>query len=290
MIQEILGAFASFTGAMKKEAVREYVDFLFNSINDEVLPTFDILLQDKSLDVIKKNTYLKTVAQQADLRGDGYKALERIQLFFTQVSKSQKDIKSLVEKHCSEVITNKELKAKDAAIVKFLTDIYTITSYTLDFVYFIIVDEKHSELPKFKFKKIKEGMANYITLLKSYSKFYDEMVSDIAKMDDDSISVDMTTAQQQMKEMVLAKKSKLTSFPFSSFIGNPIYHIRMWLVDKEIEKLEALKLKKQLIELKVHELRLNNDGGKDPNLAKQIAYYEDKLASIEYKIEKIEKI
>lgn len=290
MISEILSIFSSFTGAMKKEAVYDYTEFLFTSINDEVLPAFQVILADKSIDVISKNTTLKNFAQMADLKSsNNYKTLERMEDLFKTISKTQKQVKDLVNKHCSEVITNKDLKAKDAAIVKFLTDLYTLTSYTLDFLYFIIVDEKHSELPKIKFKKIREGLPNYITLFKAYSKFYTTMLEDIAAIDDETLKTDLDVVQQQMKEMILAKKSKLVSFPLSNFIGNPIYHIRMWRVDKEIEKLEALKTKKQLVELKITELRLEKDGGKDKNLSKQIKYYEDKLAGIEYKIEKIEK-
>ena len=290
MLSEILSIFGSFTGAMKKEAVQEYTDFLYTSINDEVLPTFTTILADKTLDVISKNVTLKNFAQMADLKTtNNYKTLEKMEDLFKTISKTQKQVKDLVNKHCSEVITNKDLKAKDAAIVKFLTDLYTLTSYTLDFLYFIIVDEKHSELPKIKFKKIREGLPNYITLFKAYSKFYTTMLEDIAAIDDETLKTDLDVVQQQMKEMILAKKSKLVSFPLSNFIGNPIYHIRMWRVDKEIEKLEALKTKKQLVELKITELRLEKDGGKDKNLSKQIKYYEDKLAGIEYKIEKIEK-
>lgn len=290
MISEILYVFSSFTGAMKKETVYDYTEFLYNSINDEVLPTFKIILNDKTLDVIKKNTQLKNFAQMAELKtNDNYKTLEKMQDLFVTISKTQKDVKELINKYCSEVITNKALKARDAAIVKFLTDLYTVTSFTLDFIYYVIVDEKHSELPKIKFKKIREGLPNYVTLFKAYSKFYKTMLDDIAKIDDENLDTGLDVVQQQMKEMILAKKSKLVTFPLSNFIGNPIYHIRMWRVDKEIEKLEALKTKKQLIELKITELRLDRDSSKDNNLSKQIKYYEDKLASIEYKIEKIEK-
>lgn len=290
MISEILSIFGGFSGAMKKEAVQEYTDFLYTSINDEVLPTFTTILADKSLDVISKNTTLKNFAQMAELKSsNNFKTLEKMEDLFKTISKTQKQVRDLVNKHCSEVITNKEMKAKDAAIVKFLTDLYTITSYTLDFLYYIIVDEKHSELPRIKFKKIREGLPNYVTLFKAYSKFYNTMLDDIAAIDDETLKTDLDVVQKQMKEMILAKKSKLVSFPLSNFIGNPIYHIRMWRVDKEIEKLEALKTKKQLVELKITELRLEKDGGKDKNLSKQIKYYEDKLAGIEYKIEKIEK-
>ena len=64
----------------------------------------------------------------------------------------------------------------------------------------------------------------------------------------------------------------------------------MWLIDRDIAKLEALKDKKRLIELRIMELKIEEKSGEDGDLSKQIEYYEDKLANIEYKIEKLEEI
>jgi len=67
------------------------------------------------------------------------------------------------------------------------------------------------------------------------------------------------------------------------FIGNPIYHIRLFLIDIDLLKLERLKEKKRLLELRLLELQ----GKNDPKIKKQIEYYEDKLNKLELKIEKL---
>jgi hypothetical protein len=64
----------------------------------------------------------------------------------------------------------------------------------------------------------------------------------------------------------------------------------MWLVDREMDKYESLKDTKKLIELRINELKLKERETRDPKLEKQIEYYEDKLASIEYEIKNIETI
>jgi len=74
----------------------------------------------------------------------------------------------------------------------------------------------------------------------------------------------------------------------TNFKYNPIYHIRKFLVDVELNKLESLKDKKRLLELKLLELKNKlKDNPNDEKLKKQIEYYEKKLAKTEEKIEAI---
>ena len=74
----------------------------------------------------------------------------------------------------------------------------------------------------------------------------------------------------------------------TNFTGNPIYHFRKFLVDLELKKLESLKDRKRLIELKLTELKQKQQGNPDdPKLKKQIEYYENKLEQIEHKIDVI---
>lgn len=290
MIGEIIDSLRSFTGAMKKEQVERYVDLLFKILNDELLTSFQVITQDKDIQVIKKNTYLTNFYKQADIKAsNNFEALVKMESFFKEMSKAESTIRKLTDKHISKVIANTSIKAKDGAIIKILTDCFSMVSYTLDFLYFIIVDEKHSELPKIKFNKIREGLVNYITLYKTYSKYFDKMLVDVTNIPDEEFELEIDEVKQQMKEMIIAQNSKLVTLPVSGFIGNPIYHFRMWLVDRDFKEIEDLKIKKQLIELKLMELKLKEKNEEDANLTKQIAYYEDKLTSIEYKIEKLQK-
>ena len=74
----------------------------------------------------------------------------------------------------------------------------------------------------------------------------------------------------------------------STFIGNPIYHLRLLLVDLQMLRLETLKERKRILELKVLELKQKETTGKvDPKLKQQIQYYEDKIKKVNMKIDKI---
>jgi len=78
------------------------------------------------------------------------------------------------------------------------------------------------------------------------------------------------------------------NLPTTNFVGNPIYHFRKFLVDLELKKLESLKDRKRLLELKLAELKQQQAGKpNDPKLQKQIEYYEKKLEQVEHKIDVI---
>ena len=66
-----------------------------------------------------------------------------------------------------------------------------------------------------------------------------------------------------------------------NFIGNPIYHMRLFLVDVNSMRLEALKEEKGLLELRLLELRQDDTNG---DLKRQISFFEDKLNKLDMKI------
>lgn len=86
----------------------------------------------------------------------------------------------------------------------------------------------------------------------------------------------------------LLKGSGFVSMSRSGFIGNPIYHLRMWWADFQHSRYESLKENKAATEAILLDLRLKKEGTNDPNLDKQIKYYEEKLESMQYKISQYE--
>ena len=70
----------------------------------------------------------------------------------------------------------------------------------------------------------------------------------------------------------------------SGFIGNPIYHIRLFLTDLEINKYKSLEDEKRLLELKLAELKAKQQGTDDPKLKQQIEFYENEIKKTEDKI------
>jgi len=71
-----------------------------------------------------------------------------------------------------------------------------------------------------------------------------------------------------------------------NFIYNPIYHIRLFLVDLEELRLERLKDSKRLLELRLLERKNRANTENDPKLKEAITYYENKLEKLDRKIER----
>lgn len=290
MLGGIIDTIKGFFRTVKKEKIYDYIDYLFNHINSTLLPAFDTVIKSKNLDAVKQNKFFPIIYKGANIKAvDNYKALEQLREIFVEISKQEGNIRKLVEENIPEVITNKAMRIKDAAILTVIRDLTSMLSYTLDLLYYIIVDESVSDLPKIKFKRIKEGVATYVTLLNTYGKDFKKYIKDIENVSTEVIEVKENLEKDMaLLEKVVGNTGKMIMIPAQNFVGNPIYHIRMWLVDKEIALYEGLKVKKEMVELKIHELQLEQQGGSDKDLRKQIEYYENKLANIEYKIEKIE--
>lgn len=283
----------SITGSIKKNTAEVYVDNIFKTINDNILPVFqqieDSIKEKADLDIIKNNKQLALFSKLASINLGNYDTLKQLHKCFKNLAASEGDVKKVVELHFPKVIVNNIVRARDAALMKLLYDLNTFSTYTLDFLYYIMLDPKETLWPKIKLDRIKNGMGDYVGLYKVYSKPLDKLLIKIAKMSDEEIPSDLDKTLMELKEEQLKQHGTIPDFLFNGFIGNPIYHIRMWCVDRDYKKLEMLQNKKQLIELRLMELKLEGHNAKDPNLTKQIRYYEDKLAGIEYQIEKIEK-
>jgi len=83
------------------------------------------------------------------------------------------------------------------------------------------------------------------------------------------------------------KEHKKHSNVTKNFIGNPIYHLHLFIVDIQVLRLERLKDEKSLLELRILELRQEDTDGK---LKQQIAYYENKLNKLDMKIRRLSEV
>lgn len=289
MFSTLLETITSFIGTYRKEIAVKYLDYILASTENLVLPTFAEVIDSENLPIVKKNTFFTTIYKNCGiLASDNYDALVKMGQSFQGIVNNRIGLKQLVNKHLQDTLTSKAMSAKSAAIITLLHDLNSLNTYMLDLLYFILTDEKKSDLPKVKFKRIKEDAPTFIQLYKVYGFNFKDIIEDIEKISDEIVPTKQEVSDA-INNMLLMKTGKLITLPQQNFVGNPIYHFRMWLIDRDSRRIESLRLKKQLIELRLMELKLNQEGTSDPNLSKQIKYYEEKLADIEYNIEKYEK-
>lgn len=288
MLNSILELVRGMHHTIKKEDVLKTTEFVFNNLNNEVIPTLDNLMQVKDLEQIVDTNIFSMISRSADIKSkDARDAVKKLKNGFVGINKSYKQVVGLIEDELSDVVTNKTVTAKDAAILRMVNDIGAMNNFVMDLSYLVIMNKEETNLPKFKMKTVKNNINGFGNAFQAYGDKFSSTLKDMSKISSTLISI--SEGKESFLGLNLKKTGKTVDLPMANgFINNPIYHIRMWLVDREVEKYESLKDKKRLVELRLMELKLEESNESDPKLRKQIEYYEDKLSKIEYSIEKIE--
>ena len=290
MINNLINYVKNTFHTIKKEDVVKNLDDIATAIKEEVLPTLDVVIKNSDLEVINKSKYAKSLMVTSGIKAkDGRELFVKIKGIITNINKSLNNLETLVLDELPDIVSDKTITVKDAAILKTISDIGNITLFTSDVAYLILIDGNvnDTEFPKKKINDIIDGIPTYGNMLKVYGSNFNNKLENIKKLPDTKLVLDNKKAN--MLEKIVSKNAKLIDVPnASSFNYNPIYHVRMWLVDVEMLKYERLKDKKKLIELKIMELKLKAKNESNDKLTKQIEYYEEKLAKIDYKISKIE--
>ena len=288
MFSTILEAVTPKFTSLNKKAVLKSKTFLFNSLENEVLPALDVFIS-SNIKALSKNKFLSNSFSLMGIKSsnslDGVKELRN--MFQDIMSYEQKMDKLIL--NMNNVLLDKNTSLKDGTLVRVIEDLTFMSLYVLDFLYYSILDESDTNFTKMKIEVIKNELPEFIKLVKYYNKNIKNILDEILELPDVPVSISQTDSSS-MLDTFLKKIKKISFIPTANgFVGNPIYHFRMWLVDREIRKYEALKDRKEALELRLMELRYQESGSTDENIKERIAYFEEKISKIEYEIAKIEK-
>lgn len=288
MFSTILEAVTPKFTSLNKKAVLKSKTFLFNSLENEVLPALDVFIS-SNIKALSKNKFLSNSFSLMGIKSsnslDGVKELR--DMFQDIMSYEQKMDKLIL--NMNNVLLDKNTSLKDGTLVRVIEDLTFMSLYVLDFLYYSILDESDTNFTKMKIEVIKNELPEFIKLVKYYNKNIKNILDEILELPDVPVSISQTDSSS-MLDTFLKKIKKISFIPTANgFVGNPIYHFRMWLVDREIRKYEALKDRKEALELRLMELRYQESGSTDENIKERIAYFEEKISKIEYEIAKIEK-
>jgi len=278
---EITSIFTNDKFARIKSKTEATFTAVVYEIENGILPILDNYQDPKNkaiLDNLKNSNTFKIIKEGLKVN-DPSKLLVELEVYFKDILTNQSKIVSSINTILSDSVNEKTITFKQYEMMNYIDDMYSNTYFTTELLYILIRDEKNSmlsqkqvikllkQLPSFKFKvlnkvTVKDALASIAN--SSAESIYDRNSADAP----DSI--------------------KMSGIKVSNFIGNPIFSFRKWLVDKDIDKAKALEDTKNLIELRLLELR-NQAAGESDNegLRKQIEYYEDKLAEVDSKISKL---
>lgn len=261
------------------------VDILEEEINSTYLPTIELLNDNKNL--------FKSIEATPNFRlvKDGLKIksvqelIVRLNDYGNDVDKNIDLLRKVVKANVHDVINEKTISFKQYSLYRLVEDMLGNLRFALKIQCLILKDPKNSVLSK-KFSN---------DILRSLPNFRDNVLKgiDIKKAIDEiqSMPADSIYDRYESGTPNAVATSGYSKYAKLGFLGSPIYTFRKWLVDREMEKREDLLTTKNIIELRLLELR-NMEAGNDNNgtIQKQIEYYEDYLESLEYKIAKIEKV
>lgn len=270
-----------------KDDVIKTTEQIFANLNNEVIPTLETLIN-SDVKKLQESGLLKLVITQSGIRAkDNRDGLVKIKGAFVVVNKEYNNVIKLLNNELNDNITDKSITAKEAAILKMINDIGALSAYMFDLMYLVLLGTDETSYPKIKLTKIKENLGTFTEAFKVYNNNYPKLIKTLGKVSNETININ--DGKDSHYDLLLSKTGKLVNLPIAKgFVGNPIYHVRMWLLDRDIKKYESQKDKKRLIELKLTELKLEESHQSNEKLKKQIAYYEDKLSDIEYDIEQFE--
>lgn len=213
---------------------------------------------------------------------------------------NQKLLTDVLESGDEEVITSDGMSLKKATVVKIIDHMIFLSNFSVDFVDFVAAKEaddlrgQESKSELFIKGKVKEMFLNASTfgrIAAVYATAGAKIKKDVEHMPDTSVANGEGGAaiiyQQATKDAERKMKSDLKVIT-SNFNGNPLYHLGMLIVDIRVAINNWRKDRKQLLELRLMELRSLQENNPDPKLEKQIAYYEQKVAEYDYEIRKFE--
>lgn len=278
---EITSIFTNDKFARIKSKTEATFTAVVYEIENGILPILDNYQDPKNkaiLDNLKNSNTFKIIKEGLKVN-DPSKLLVELEVYFKDILTNQSKIVSSINTMLSDSVNEKTITFKQYEMMNYIDDMYSNTYFATELLYILIRDEKNSML----------SQKQVIKLLKQLPSFKLKVLNKVTVKDA------LATIANSSSESIYDRNSadapdsiKMSGIKVSNFIGNPIFSFRKWLVDKDIDKAKALEDTKNLIELRLLELR-NQAAGESDNegLRKQIEYYEDKLAEVDSKISKL---
>lgn len=285
----ISSVFSSEATIAKQSNVIETVLAVDNSITNNILPVLNNVLElDKG--VLNKNKTLTAINKLSNTRfTDNVDLINKIKEFFLEIQDNKDTLIATIKSNCPSVITVKTLTFKQAAILKVVNDLTSMSLFVLDLVNAFLALETGngtSNLSKAQLASLDACSRDFVAVFDSYYKKLNKLIKDLKDVSAELINQSESDTTNNIISSTNGKQIDLPS-DTNGFLGNPIYHIRMWFVERSLAKLQILEDKKKLIELRIQQIRANEKNLPDEQIAKMINYYEEELSNIEYKITKI---
>ena len=197
MFSTILEAVTPKFTSLNKKAVLKSKTFLFNSLENEVLPALDVFIS-SNIKALSKNKFLSNSFSLMGIKSsnslDGVKELR--DMFQDIMSYEQKMDKLIL--NMNNVLLDKNTSLKDGTLVRVIEDLTFMSLYVLDFLYYSILDESDTNFTKMKIEVIKNELPEFIKLVKYYNKNIKNILDEILELPDVPVSISQTDSSSML--------------------------------------------------------------------------------------------
>jgi hypothetical protein len=238
-------------------------------------------------------------------------------------SKAISDLKNKIDEELPDTISTNSSNL-NIKLAMSLINIGIFLGYTLPTTYSYLMTRyyiKSEDIKSDIYKSVPGSLGTVVSMLKDFKKLnFDDLIDMIGKFPTlRNISSNKSSLPSQVvlgfmksdlgvtskiitsyitKAFNLLKKDRIHSKRTvqslkdrvgpSGFIGNPIYHIKLFLTDIELWNYDRIKDNKRLLELKIAKLKINSihttDSEEKSKLDTQIEYYTEKVERLELKL------
>lgn len=204
--------------------------------------------------------------------------VKQIGVVISVLENNKEDISDSIS-NMPKMLTTTGLTTNQALSINVIDNIRFFVNYTVDLLMMVIehlnsVKESVYSLPIIRDKK--KSLYDYYTILVKYADFSTVLV------DLDNLVINKQT---KMVETILSDRK--VNVINRGFVGSPIYHIQLWMVDNDIRNIKILEKKKEYVELLLAELELKKSNSYDSEVETQIITAKEMINEYENKIEKL---
>lgn len=275
------------TKMVKKDNLEDEIDDIYSNIRISIKPMVNLLIDLSK----KKNIKLSEISflEKTSLAGD-FKDVSRLAIKINSVLDGILANRNTLDSYISNIpnqVSTKGITTNQALSLNVVDNLRFFIEMTGDIVLFIVEHYNGTDDSAFtnKITRDKKNLLyDYYNILTNYSNF-ESILVDLDNM--------VINNNNDMVEAVLSDKSVSvvgrTDQVVRGFVGNPIYHFRIWLVNRDIAKIKVLEKKKEYVELLLAELELKQSNQYDPTLEESIENAKALINDFEDKIEKLSK-
>lgn len=204
-------------------------------------------------------------------------------------------VTKLVNQEMGRDVVTDGISSRKVTLMRASEHMSYVSRFALDLLNLVYLNEaselgtdtREIGLSPAEMARAKGCISNLTRLLESYSidpKDFEKKIDHapdivIGKTDNDDVEALYTDSDLD----------PISSPMVSGFVGNPIYHVRMVVAEWQAKRYKASQDKKKVLELRLLHLNLlKSQNGSNPNLEKQIAYNQQRVAKIDRYLAEVE--